>query len=165
VPSPAKVTKRRRPAHGKALDTLAGAGQGPLPAFVKPSLALLVDKPGRIRLDQGTLPCIQLFLFDAPQNGGATMSSPRPTDLLTDRVREPDELRRLNLELDSAGTTMWPWMIGLLAAIIVAMLVYDYERPILTTAATPAKVNPPTATPSSAPVIPAPATQPTPHQN
>jgi bifunctional non-homologous end joining protein LigD len=45
VPSPAKVTKRRRPAHGKALDTLAGAGQGRLPAFVEPSLALLVDKP------------------------------------------------------------------------------------------------------------------------
>jgi hypothetical protein len=91
---------------------------------------------------------------------------------------EPDELRRLNLELDSAGGTMWPWMVGVLAAIIVAMLVYDYERPILSTAstspssnsptttgaalATPAKVNPSAATPSAAPVTPAPATQPTP---
>jgi hypothetical protein len=107
------------------------------------------------------------------------MSYPGHTDPLTDRPREPDELRRLNLELDSAGGAMWPWMIGLLAAIIVAMLVYDYERPILTTAgtlpssssptttgaapATPAKVNPLAATPSAAPVTPAPATQPTPH--
>jgi hypothetical protein len=47
------------------------------------------------------------------------MSSPRRTDPLMDRLREPDELRRLNLELDSAGGAMWPWMIGLLAAIIV----------------------------------------------
>jgi hypothetical protein len=107
------------------------------------------------------------------------MSYPGHTDPLTDRLREPDELRRLNLELDGAGGTMWPWVVGLLAAIIVAMLAYDYERPILTTAstplssssptttgaapATPAKVNPLAATPSAAPVTPAPATQPTPH--
>jgi hypothetical protein len=108
------------------------------------------------------------------------MLYPRHTDSSTDRPREPDELRRLNLELDSAGGTMiWPWMIGLLAAIIVAMLVYNYERPTLTTAstppsssspttsgaapATPAKVNPLAATPSAAPVSPAPATQPPPH--
>jgi hypothetical protein len=66
-----------------------------------------------------------------------------------------------------------------LAEFGVAILVYDYERPTFTRAstppssssstttgaapATPAKVNPPTATPSSAPVTPAPATQPTPH--
>jgi hypothetical protein len=24
---------------------------------------------------------------------------------------------------------MWPWMVGILAAIIAAMLAYDYERP------------------------------------
>jgi hypothetical protein len=107
------------------------------------------------------------------------MSHPRHTDPLTDRPREPDELRRLNLELDSAGGTMWPWVVGLFAAIIVAMLVYDYERPILTSAGTPpssssptttgaapptpVKVNPLAAAPSEAPVTPAPATQPTPH--
>jgi hypothetical protein len=106
------------------------------------------------------------------------MSYPRHTDPLTDRPREPDELRRLNLELDSAGGTMWPWIVGILAAIIAVMLAYDYERPISTTAstppssssptttgaapATPAKVNPLAATPSAAPVTPAPATQPTP---
>jgi hypothetical protein len=109
------------------------------------------------------------------------MSYPRQTDPLTDRPLEPDELRRLNLEQDSAGGTMWPWMVGILAAIIVAMLVYDYERPNLTTAstppssssptttgaapATPTKVNPLAATSSAAPVTPAPATQPTPHKN
>jgi hypothetical protein len=86
-------------------------------------------------------------------------------DPLTDRSREPDELRRLNLELDSAGGTMWPWMIGILAAIIVAMLAYDYERPISIMAsappssssstttgaapATPAKVNPLSPAPST----------------
>jgi hypothetical protein len=101
-------------------------------------------------------------------------------DPLTDRPREPDELRRLNLELDSAGGTMWPWIVGIIAVIVVVMLVYGYERPISTTAsappssssptttgaapATPAKVNP-AATPSAAPVTPAPATQPTPHKN
>jgi hypothetical protein len=74
---------------------------------------------------------------------------------------------------------MWPWVVGLFAAIIVAMLVYDYERPILTSAGTPpssssptttgaapptpVKVNPLAAAPSEAPVTPAPATQPTPH--
>jgi hypothetical protein len=108
------------------------------------------------------------------------MSYPRHTDPLTDRSREPDELRRLNLELASAGGTMWPWMIGILAAIIVAMLAYEYERPIVTTASTPpasssptttgaapappTKVNP-AATPPAAPVTPSPATQPTPRQN
>jgi hypothetical protein len=75
------------------------------------------------------------------------MSYPRHTGPLTDRPLEPDELRRLNLELDSAGgTMMWPWMIGLLAAIIVAMLVYDYERPISTTASTPPSSSSPTTT-------------------
>jgi hypothetical protein len=58
-------------------------------------------------------------------------------------------------------------------------VVYDYERPILTSAGTPpssssptttgaapptpVKVNPLAAAPSEAPVTPAPATQPTPH--
>jgi hypothetical protein len=105
------------------------------------------------------------------------MSYPRHTDPLMDSPREPDELRRLNLELDSAGGTMWPWIIGILAAVIVVMLVYDYERPISTTASIPPSpgsptttgaapatpVNPLAATPSAAPVTPAPATQPTPH--
>jgi bifunctional non-homologous end joining protein LigD len=40
-----KVTKPKRPARGSANDMPAGARPAPLPAFVKPSLALLVDKP------------------------------------------------------------------------------------------------------------------------
>jgi hypothetical protein len=109
------------------------------------------------------------------------MSYPRDTDPLTDRPLEPDELRCLNLEQDRAGGTMWPWIVGIIAVIVVVMLVYGYERPISTTAstppssssptttgaapATPAKVKPSAATPSAAPVTPAPATQPTPQKN
>jgi hypothetical protein len=132
----------------------------------------------RHRSRSGNLPLRPIVPTRHNAEWRSDMSYPRHTDPLTDRPREPDELRRLNLEQDSAGGTMWPWMVGILAAIIVAMLVYDYERPILTTAstpptsssptttgaapATPAKVNPLAATPSAAPVTPAPATQPTP---
>ena len=42
---PAKVTKRRRPARDLAPDMPAGARQAPMPAFVEPSLALLIEKP------------------------------------------------------------------------------------------------------------------------
>ena len=63
------------------------------------------------------------------------MSYPRDTDPLTDRPLEADELRRLNLEQDRAGGTMWPWIVGIIAVIVVVMLVYGYERPISTTAA------------------------------
>jgi hypothetical protein len=58
----------------------------------------------------------------------------KPVDPLTDPPRQPDELRRLNLEQDSSGAAMRPWIVGGIAAIIVAMLVYDYTRPISTTA-------------------------------
>ena len=61
----------------------------------------------------------------------------KPMDPLTDPPRQPDELRRLNLEQDSSGAAMRPWIVGGIAAIIVAMLVYDYTRPILTTASAP----------------------------
>jgi hypothetical protein len=97
------------------------------------------------------------------------MSYPRHTDPLTDRPREPDELRRLNLEQDSAGG-MWPWIVGIIAVIVAVTLMYGYERPISTTAgmpppwststttgaapATPQRVNPLAATPAPAPVTP-----------
>jgi hypothetical protein len=61
----------------------------------------------------------------------------KPVDPLTDPPRQPDELRRLNLELDSSGAAMRPWIVGGIATIIVAMLVYDYTRPTLMTASAP----------------------------
>jgi hypothetical protein len=93
-------------------------------------------------------------------------------DPLTNPPRQPDELRRLNLEQDSSGPAMRPWIVAAIAVIVVAMLVYDYTRPISTTAsalpspssstttgAAPApfpKANPLVATPSSVPSTSAP---------
>ena len=65
------------------------------------------------------------------------MLNPKHADPLTDRLREPDELRRLNLELDSRGGTTWPWIAGIIAAIVVVTLVYGYTRKISTTVSTP----------------------------
>jgi bifunctional non-homologous end joining protein LigD len=45
VRSPSKITKGRRPDRVKAIDMPAGARLAAMPAFVEPSLALLVDKP------------------------------------------------------------------------------------------------------------------------
>jgi ATP-dependent DNA ligase len=45
VPSPAKVTKRKREHVGPAQDVPTGAKRAPLPAFIDPSLALLAEKP------------------------------------------------------------------------------------------------------------------------
>jgi hypothetical protein len=46
----------------------------------------------------------------------------KPEDPPTDP--QPDELRRLNLEQDISAEAMRPWIVGGIAAIIVAMLVY-----------------------------------------
>jgi hypothetical protein len=98
----------------------------------------------------------------------------RPTDPLTDRSREPDELRRLNLEQDSSRRgMMWPWIVGVIAVIIVVTLVYGYPSKLSTAAGTAPlssssattgaappivpRVNPLEATPSLAPETPPPA--------
>jgi hypothetical protein len=65
------------------------------------------------------------------------MSFPKHAGPLTDGPSEPDELRRLNLELDSRGGTMWPWIAGIIAVIVVITLVYGYTRKISTMASTP----------------------------
>jgi hypothetical protein len=65
--------------------------------------------------------------------------------------------QRYDVEDDSRSGT-WPWILGIIAAIVIAMLVYDYNRPI-STASNPS-ANPPTTT-GSAPA-PAPAPAPTP---
>ena len=56
---------------------------------------------------------------------------------LTDGRSEPDELRRLNLELDSRSGMVWPWIAGIIAMIVVITLVYGYTRKISTMASTP----------------------------
>jgi hypothetical protein len=98
----------------------------------------------------------------------------KPVDPLTNPPRQPDELRRLNLEQDSSGAAMRPWIVAAIAAIVVAMLVYGYTRPTATTAtaptssptttgaapAAPPTVNPLAAAPSPAPSISAPDNKP-----
>ncbi len=56
---------------------------------------------------------------------------------LTDGRSEPDEPRRLNLELDSRVGTVLPWIAGIIAMIVVITLVYGYTRKISTIASTP----------------------------
>jgi hypothetical protein len=60
-----------------------------------------------------------------------------PWEPWTGHPREPDELWRLKPGQDSRGTTMWPWIAGIIAVIVVMTLVYGYSRKILTTARTP----------------------------
>ena len=62
------------------------------------------------------------------------------------RRPQPDELRRLNLEQDSSGASMRPWIVAAIAAIVVVMLVYGYTVPISTTAGAPPSGSAPTTT-------------------
>jgi hypothetical protein len=59
---------------------------------------------------------------------------------LNDHPREPNELRRLNLELDKSGV-MWPWIAGIIAVIVVMTLVYGYTRKIWAIASSPISSN------------------------
>jgi hypothetical protein len=70
----------------------------------------------------------------------------KPTDPLTDPAHQSDELRRLNLAQDRSDDAMGPWIVGILAGIAVAMLVYGYTRPISTTASAPTSSTTPTTT-------------------
>jgi hypothetical protein len=78
------------------------------------------------------------------------MSDPRYTDPLNDPRRldphDPASPRRLELEDDSGRGSMWAWIVGIIAVIVVAMLVYDYNRPISTTASNPPTSSSPTTT-------------------
>jgi hypothetical protein len=90
-----------------------------------------------------------------------------PKDPLTDRPRQPDEFRRLNLEQDSSGAAMRPWIVAAIAAIVAVMLAYGYTGPISTTASAPpsssspttggAPVSPPAVNPLAATSSPAPS--------
>jgi hypothetical protein len=108
------------------------------------------------------------------------MSDPRYTDPLNDprrsAARDPADLatpRRLELEEDGGRGIMWAWIVGIIAVIVVAMLAYDYNRPIsstagnpptssssTTTGAAPAPATLTPVTPTPATPIPAPATPP-----
>jgi hypothetical protein len=81
------------------------------------------------------------------------MSDPRYTDPLNDPRRpgprdpaDPTAPRRLELNDDVGRGTMWAWIVGIIAVIVVAMLVYDYNRPISTTAGNPPTSGSPTTT-------------------
>jgi hypothetical protein len=91
------------------------------------------------------------------------MSDPQYTDPLNDprrpRPRDPAELRRLDIQDDAGRGAMWAWIVGIIAVIVVAMLVYDYNRPISTTVSAPLSSSPPTTT-GAAPPPPAKANPP-----
>jgi hypothetical protein len=91
------------------------------------------------------------------------MSDPRYSDPVNDPNRRDrrDPMQpgtpRYDLE-DDARSGTWAWIVGIIAVIVIAMLVYDYSRPMSTATSPPA--NPPTTT-GSAPA-PAPTAPPAP---
>jgi hypothetical protein len=91
------------------------------------------------------------------------MSDPRYTDPLNDPRRpaprdpaDPAAPQHLDLENDGGRGTMWAWIVGLIAVIVVAMLLYDYNRPNATTASNPPVSSPPTTTGAAPPPVPKP---------
>ena len=71
---------------------------------------------------------------------------------LNDPLRQPDELRQLDLEQDISGDAMRPWTVSGIATIIVAMLVYGYTRLTSTDSAAPSRS--PSTTTDAAPTLP-----------
>ncbi len=88
------------------------------------------------------------------------MSDPRYTDPANDprRTRPRDPAgpgpSRYNVEDNAGRGGMWAWIVGIIAVIVIAMLVYDYNRPISTATNPPA--NPPSTTGAASPPPPAP---------
>jgi hypothetical protein len=95
------------------------------------------------------------------------MSDPRYTDQNDPRRMSPRDPAgpgpsRYNLDDDAGRGGMWAWIVGIIAVIVIAMVVYDYNRPMATVTNAPA--SPPSTTgaaPTPAPP-PAPATAPAP---
>jgi hypothetical protein len=93
------------------------------------------------------------------------MSDPRYSDPVNDpNRREPREpmqpgTQRYDTE-DDARSGTWAWIVGIIAVIVIAMLVYDYNRPMST--ATNPTTNPPTTTGSAPAPAPAPTAPPAP---
>ncbi len=73
----------------------------------------------------------------------------------------PLSASRYNVEDDAGRGGTWAWIVGIIAVIVIAMVVYDYNRPMSTATNPPA--NPPSTTgaaPSPPPAPPAPAPAP-----
>lgn len=86
------------------------------------------------------------------------MSDPRYTDPANDpRRTSPCDPAgpRYTVEDDAGRGGMWAWIVGIIAVIVIAMLVYDYNRPISTANNPPA--NPPSTTGAAPPASPSPA--------
>jgi hypothetical protein len=91
------------------------------------------------------------------------MSDPRYSDPMNDPVRR-DPLQpgtpRYDVQDDGSRTGMWAWILGIFTVIVLAMVVYDYSRPISTASSPP--VNPPSTTGSAPPQTAAPPLAPAP---
>src|SRR5262249_35149554 len=62
-------------------------------------------------------------------------------DPATDHPLEPSMLRHFAMEKDASGT-VWSWIVGIIAVIVVMMLVHGYTNKIRATAATSPASNP-----------------------
>lgn len=88
------------------------------------------------------------------------MSDPRYTDPANDPrrtiPRDPagPAPSRYTVEDDAGRGGMWAWIVGIIAVIVIAMVVYDYNRPISTANNPP--VNPPSTTGAAPPASPSP---------
>jgi hypothetical protein len=114
----------------------------------------------------GNLPCGKCVSTRQMAEWRSDMSDPRYTDLNDPRrpgARDPADStapRRLELEEDGGRGIMWAWIVGIIAVIVVAMLAYDYNKPISSTADNPPTSSSPITTgaaPAPAPRAPAPA--------
>jgi hypothetical protein len=88
------------------------------------------------------------------------MSDPHYTDPANDprRTNSRDPAgpgpSRYTVEDDAGRGGMWAWIVGIIAVIVIAMVVYDFNRPMSTASNPP--VNPPSTTGAAAPASPAP---------
>jgi hypothetical protein len=93
------------------------------------------------------------------------MSDPRYSDPVNDPNRkdrrDPMQPGTQRYDVaDDARSGTWAWIVGIIAVVVIAMLVYDYNRP-MSTATNPA-TNPPTTTGSAPAPAPAPTAPPAP---
>jgi hypothetical protein len=114
----------------------------------------------------GTDVAMKVFCSKAVQRKEQFMSDPRYTDPANDprRTGPRDPLNtgpsHYDVKDDAGRGGMWAWIVGIVAVIVIAMLVYDYNRPISTAASPPA--NPPTTTGAAPPPPPPPPAAPVP---